>query len=162
MENKRHVYIVGSMRRFHDSPGSLCQGSAVWDAARELRAAGHDVFDDWHASGPDADQHWRDYEVARGHDYFEALAGDAARHNLHFDHSHLVKADTVVLVLPAGKSAHLEFGLAMGLGKQTHILFGHGQPGPSDRWDLMYGLSLGNSFLWNHIEDLIAQLEKPL
>jgi len=34
----------------------------------------------------------------------------------------LLAADTVVLVLPCGRSAHLELGLAIGAGKRTAIL----------------------------------------
>lgn len=34
----------------------------------------------------------------------------------------LLEADTVVLVLPCGRSAHLELGIAVGAGKRTAIL----------------------------------------
>jgi hypothetical protein len=45
-----------------------------------------------------------------------ALEGFAA------DFDALKRADTVVLVLPCGKSAHLELGWAVGAGKRTAIL----------------------------------------
>jgi hypothetical protein len=52
--------------------GSL-KHDVVPTVAWELREHGFDVFDDWHASGPEADHHWRNYEVARGKSYKEAL-----------------------------------------------------------------------------------------
>jgi len=38
------------------------------------------------------------------------------------DYSAMCKADTFVMVLPCGKSAHLELGWAIGAGKRTAIL----------------------------------------
>jgi hypothetical protein len=38
------------------------------------------------------------------------------------DYEAMVRADTFVLVLPCGKSAHLELGWAVGAGKRTAIL----------------------------------------
>jgi len=38
-----------------------------------------------------------------------------------------------VLVMPAGKSAHLELGYLIGQGKRGYILLEH----DSDRWDVM-------------------------
>jgi len=88
-----------------------------------LRELGFEVFDDWYAAGHEADDKWRDYEVARGHTYAEALEGFAARHVYEFDKHHLDRADIGVLALPAGKSGHLELGYLIGKGVPSFILF---------------------------------------
>src|SRR5258706_9150607 len=98
------VYLIGSLR----SP-------RVPKVAEELRAAGYEVFDDWYAAGPEADDYWQRYEQAKGHTYAEALAGYAANHVFNFDRTRLMRADAGVLVLPAGKSGHLELGYLVGL-----------------------------------------------
>ena len=93
-----------------------------------------DVFDDWFAAGELADDAWRDYEKARGHTYVEALDGYAANHVFSFDRRHLLEADVGVLVMPAGRSGHLELGYMAGLGKKTYIVL---DP-DVERWDVMY------------------------
>lgn len=117
------IYLVGSLR----NPG-------VPALAKELRAGGFEVWDDWFSAGERADEEWQAYEQARGRSYVEALAGDHARHVFDFDRDHIEAADTVILVLPAGRSAHLELGWAAGRGKQTFVLF-DGEP---ERFDCMY------------------------
>lgn len=102
--------------------------------AANLRRYGHEVFDDWYAAGPEADDYWRKYEQERGHSYKEALAGYAANHVWSYDHHHLDRCDTALLQLPAGKSGHLELGYAIGAGKRGIILLDKDY----DRWDVMY------------------------
>jgi hypothetical protein len=116
------LYLIGSLRN-----------SAIPAIAEELRKGGHEVFDDWYAAGPIADDSWRDYEKARGHSYREALDGLAAEHVYQFDLTHLLRAEGVVLVLPAGKSGHLEFGWALGKGLEGYVLLDS-----PERWDVMY------------------------
>jgi nucleoside 2-deoxyribosyltransferase len=99
-----------------------------------FRKAGFRVFDDWFAAGPRADDHWKEYEQARGRSYKQALNGAAARNVFQFDKANLDAADAVVLVLPAGKSAHLELGYCAGKGKRTCVLM----PDTDERWDVMY------------------------
>ena len=76
----------------------------------------------------------RTYEQIRGRNYKEALQGLAAKHIFQFDKHHLDTSDFVVMLLPAGRSGHLEFGYAIGQGKPGYILF-DGEP---DRYDVMY------------------------
>ncbi len=120
------VYLIGSLRN-----------SLVPLLAEYLR--GHlnptdEVFDDWYAAGPEADDKWMEYEKARGHTFAEALAGYAATHVYEFDKAHLDACDVAVMVMPAGKSAHLELGYCAGKGKRTIILM-DGEP---ERFDVMY------------------------
>lgn len=61
-------------------------------------------------------------------------------------------ADTVLLILPAGKSAHLEAGYAAGAGKRLIIYQGKF---PVGEFDVMYGFAdLVSSFLSEIIEFL--------
>lgn len=117
------IYLIGSLRN-----------PAVPKLAAELRAQGHEVFDDWYAAGPEADDYWQRYEQERGNSYPEALAGYAANHVFGYDRDHLNRATVGVLLLPAGKSGHLEFGYLIGQGKPGYILMDK-EP---ERWDVMY------------------------
>ena len=119
------IYLIGSLRN-----------PKVPEVAAKLRAEGHDVFDDWFAAGPEADDYWKKYEQERGHNYKEALAGFAADHVYKFDKHHIDRCDIAILMLPAGKSGHLELGYAIGKGKAGYILFDDGIP--AERWDVMY------------------------
>ena len=51
-----------------------------------------------------------------------------------FDHHHIDRADIGVLIMPAGKSGHLELGYMIGQGKPCFIYFEE-EP---ERWDVMY------------------------
>jgi hypothetical protein len=107
--------------------------ASSWRNARQpfvielLRGAGHEVYDfrnpapgskgfGWSQLGLGE---WRDYtpEVAR-----EALQHPIAQAGFKSDHDAMEWADTFVMVLPCGRSAHLELGWACGAGKRTFIL----------------------------------------
>lgn len=138
------IYIIGSLRN-----PKLTEVSAA------LRAAGHECFDSWRAAHPEADDNWRDYEKAKGLTYVQALQDYAAQHVFNFDKHHLERADTVVLVYPAGKSGHLELGWALGRGKRGYILL-DGEP---ERWDVMLAFADG---VFTDVKELVAELQpKP-
>lgn len=137
------IYLIGSLRN-----------PKVPEVAKRLRNEGHEVFDDWFAAGPEADDYWQRYEQDRGHNYKEALAGYAANHVYHYDRSHLDRNEMAVLVLPAGKSGHLELGYMIGQGKPGYILFDEQMP---DRWDVMYLFASGVFF---KLDDLVQELTK--
>ncbi len=120
------VYLIGSLRN-----------AAVPQVAELLRNAGHEVFDSWYAAGPEADDYWRDYVRGRGLSYEEALREYAAQHVFNFDRTHLERCDVAVLLMPAGKSAHLELGWAIGRGKRGIICM-DAEP---DRYDVMYAFA---------------------
>lgn len=123
----KSIYVIGSLR-----------GPSVPAVSAHLRKAGLEVFDDWYAAGPEADDKWKEYEQQRGKTYQEALDGYAAGHVFDFDRKHLERTDGAVLVLPAGRSGHLELGYVAGLGKPTYILLPPGYDDSADRWDVMY------------------------
>lgn len=142
----RSVYLIGSLRN-----------PEVPKVARELRGLlpGVEVFDDWHAAGPHADDHWRDYHKARGHTFTEALQHRAALNTFRYDKANLDRCDAAVLVLPAGKSAHLELGYMAGRSKPTFILM----PEADERWDVMYLFAAG---VVGSVEELIVRLSPPI
>jgi hypothetical protein len=137
------LYLIGSLR----NPG-------LPEIAKKLRSAGYDVFDDWFAAGPHADDCWRDYEKNRGHSYADALKGYVARHVFEFDLTHLKDKDGAVLAMPAGKSAHLELGWVLGQGKPGFILLDS-----PDRWDVMLQLATG---VYSTVDDLVAGLARHM
>ncbi len=116
------VYLIASLRN-PDVP----------HLGNKIRALGLEVWDDWYGAGKIADQAWQEYEQIRGRPYKEALYGNAAQNIFQFDKRHLDASDLAVLLLPAGKSGHLEFGYMIGQGKRGYILF----PEEPERWDVM-------------------------
>jgi hypothetical protein len=108
----RKIYLASSWR-------NPMQPQAV----QILRDAGHEVYDfrnpapgntgfAWSEIDPD----WLNWTPQR---FIEALAHPIAAHGFTFDKSGLDWCDTCVLLLPCGKSAHLEAGYAIGQGKPT-------------------------------------------
>lgn len=144
---KKKLYLIGSLRN-----------PKVPEIANELRKLGFDVFDDWFAAGPEADDKWRDYEKARGRNYKEALTGYAANHVYNFDLKHLKESDIAVLYLPAGKSGHLELGFIRGMAefadKKAYILLDN-----PERWDVMYLFAHG---VFHNLEELKKALKQEL
>ena len=116
------VYIMGSLKN-----------PEVPSLANDIQSLGVEAFCDWFSPGPNADDHWRDYSKARGLTYAEALQSYAATHIFEFDKFHLDRCDAGVLLMPAGKSAHLEFGYMIGTGKPGYMLIEAEEP----RWDIM-------------------------
>jgi nucleoside 2-deoxyribosyltransferase len=137
------IYLIGSLRN-----------PAVPALANKIRELGFEVFDDWYAAGPEADDKWRDYEKGRGRTYKEALGGLAADHVYHFDLKHLNECSIAVLLLPAGKSGHLELGYVIGQGKPGYILLD-----TPERWDVMYKFAEG---VCTSEDELLAELSKFL
>jgi hypothetical protein len=134
------VYIMGSMRN-----------PRVPETAIALRAAGYEAFEEWFAPGSQADEEWQKYEKQRGRTYKEALSGYHAKHVFEFDLFHLDRADMGVLVLPAGKSAHIELGY-LSKTKPTFVLFDE-EP---ERYDIMYQFATAICF---SLGELVQELD---
>ena len=145
-----NIYLIGSLRN-----------PLVPEYANKLREQGHVVFDDWYAAGPEADDYWQKYETQRGHNYAEALNGYAAKHVFYFDKHHLDNNEIAVLVLPAGKSGHMELGYFMGCGKPGYILFDDDVE--NCRWDVMYEFAVdsGGGVFFN-FDDLAEEIADRL
>lgn len=132
------VYIIGSLRN-----------PLVPQVAARLRTAGFDAFDDWYSAGPEADDHWQAHQKSKGLKYHDAINGPAAQNTFDFDRRNLERSDAVVMVAPAGKSAHLELGYAIGHGIPGFILMD--EPGKKDRWDVMYAFATD---ICHHLDEL--------
>ena len=137
----KKVYLIGSLIN-----------PEVHKLSQKIRELGFIVFDDWYAAGPEADDKWRDYEKARGRTYRDALAGLAAEHVYNFDFKHLNESDVAVLLLPCGKSGHLELGYMLGKGRKGYILLDN-----PERWDVMYKFADG---IFHNFEELKIELLK--
>lgn len=136
-----NIFLSGSMK----NPNIPLVGNV-------LREAGHQVFDDWWSPGPDADDHWQEYERIRRRPYKEALKGPHPQSCYQTDYWHLTQwADVIVLVMPAGKSAHMELGFARGRGMPGYILL----PGAPERFEIMHNFATN---VFESVDDLLKEL----
>jgi hypothetical protein len=137
-----NLYLIGSLRN-----------PLIAEIANRIRQHGHSVYDDWWCVGPKADDYWKTYSQARGHSLKEALTGWAATHTYTNDKQHLDECDGAVLVLPAGKSGHLELGYIIGQGKKGYILL----DGQNERWDVMLKFATA---VCENMEELLEELAR--
>lgn len=139
----RRVYVASSWRN-----------AAQPHTVKALRAAGHEAYDfrnpapgntgfAWSSIDPD----WLGWEPRA----FRALLDhELARDGFGFDFEAMKWADTFVLLLPCGRSAHLEAGWAIGQGKPTAILL-HGdgfEPELMYRLGALVACDLGEVIAW--------------
>lgn len=120
------LYLIGSLRN-----------ERIPELAKKIRKDNPDfeVFDEWYSAGPEADDYWKAHQKGKGLTYKEALEGYAARNVFSFDKRHLDRSSHALLVLPAGRSGHMEvMYAAYGVGAQAAILL----DATDDRWDVMY------------------------
>ena len=98
-----------------------------------LRTANHKVYDfrnpapgndGFHWSNIDPD--WQNWTPEKYRNLL--LSHPIAAHGFMSDMRAMKWADTFVLVMPCGRSAHLELGWAAGAGKRTIILLDDGEP----------------------------------
>jgi len=120
MSTPSYVYVASSWRNY-------MQPAIV----ATLRAAGIDCYDfrnpapgvpgfAWSEIDPD----WQSWTAEQ---YVKALDDPIAAEGFRRDFEAMHRADTFVLVLPCGRSAHLELGWAVGAGKRTAILTHDGE-----------------------------------
>jgi hypothetical protein len=132
--------------------GSLRNRAGVTRVSALIREEhGIEAFDDWLAPGPEADDNWKEYEQAKGKTYKEALDGWAATQVFDFDYHHLGRCDGAVLVLPAGKSCHLEAGFTART-KPLFVLLDD-----PERWDVMYKFAKYICFSDHELLDAIGK-----
>jgi hypothetical protein len=97
------------------------------DVVAALRAAGHEVFDFKNPAPGNSGFGWKqlglgDAKEWTPHLFREALRHPVAQTGFNLDMSALRDCDACVLVLPCGRSAHLELGWATGADKRTYVL----------------------------------------
>ncbi len=141
------IYVASSWR-------NMRQPSVV----EALGAAGFSVYDFRHPTPGDNGFSWRqcasesqlkDPRAFRD----EVLASAVAQEGFEKDMSALRGADATVLVLPCGRSAHLELGYAAGAGQLTIVLLDD----PMSEPELMY---LMNSYICTNLDEVIERLAK--
>lgn len=94
-------------------------------------------------------------QLADMYEYLDALQTDVAEAGFHSDYDAMEKADTFVLVLPCGRSAHLELGWAWGANKRTAILLDGAMNDNKVTPELMYK---GIDYLSDSLFDLLGWL----
>jgi hypothetical protein len=91
-----------------------------------LRQEGYEVYDFRHPAPDDDGFHWAELDPAweswTPAQYREALQHPLAQVGFAQDTLALQMADVTVLILPCGRSSHLELGYAAGLGQRTAVL----------------------------------------
>jgi len=129
-QKMRKIYLASSWRNPNQQR-----------AVEILRNAGHGVYDfrnpvhgnvgfSWSEIDPD----WLDWTPQR---FIEGLSSQIAVDGFSLDKAALDWCDTCILLLPCGRSAHLEVGYAIGKGKQTLIVLDNERFEP----ELMYLLA---------------------
>lgn len=102
-----------------------------------LREAGHEILD-WRAT--DTAFKWSavdtDYQEWTAEEFAAALKHPVARAGFEKDRALMEAADACVLLLPCGKSAHLEAGWFAGRGKPLFVLLDE-----TPEAELMYGFA---------------------
>lgn len=89
-----------------------------------LRSAEIPCYDFKHDKG--AGFHWSDVGITDPCTFKEYIVGisrERADEGFASDLTAMLRADTFILVLPCGRSSHLELGWAVGQGKRTAIYF---------------------------------------
>jgi hypothetical protein len=91
-----------------------------------LRDAGYSTYDFRHPAPGDEGFRWSEIDPAWQSwppaQYRDALQHPLAQRGFAQDRLALQTADITVLVLPCGRSAHLELGYAAGVGQRTAVL----------------------------------------
>ncbi len=124
------------------------------EVVNALREAGHDVYDFRNPPHGGSGFHWIDVDENATNwsleQYFEGLQHPKAELQFQNDLNALKWADTCVLVLPCGRSAHTEAGWLAGAGKRVIVYI----PEMIEP-ELMYKLFNG---IANNIDDLLTNL----
>lgn len=121
---------------------------------QQLEVAGHSVYNFKH---PDNAFHWSTIDsrwLYWDNDKInKALEHPLAKKAFSSDYEALQKCDILVLLLPCGKSAHLEAGYALGEYKPVYII-NDKHPSP----ELMYDMAT-KVFAFNEVRKLILELK---
>lgn len=137
------IYVASSWRNPHQQR-----------VVETLRAASHEVYDFRNPAPGESgfgwsqiDRNWVDWAPKA---FIEALQHPIAQHGFKRDMDALTACEACVLVMPCGRSAHLELGWAAGAGRKTFVLL----DGPSEP-ELMY---LMNTRICATLTDLLYAL----
>lgn len=123
-----------------------------------LRAAGHEVYDFRNPKPGDNGFHWSEIDPRwkewAPKQFRAAMAHPIAERGFAADYGAMQWADVGVLVMPCGRSAHIEAGYFNGAGKPLFILL-DGQDEP----ELMYRMA---TRVCVHLDEVLDALGTPL
>lgn len=147
MTTSRKIYLASSWK--HDGQPALVEA---------LRAAGHAVYDFRNPAPGKAGFAWSqidpDWQTWGLRQFVENLRSPIAAAAFALDANALRRCDTCILLLPSGRSAHLEAGFAAGQGKNVIVMLSADEPAPNE---LMY---LFADALVTDTRTLLAELER--
>ncbi len=123
------------------------------EVVETLISEGFEVYDFRNPEEGDNGFHWSEidpnWENWSPESFKACLAHPIAEECFSKDMTALKMCDVCVLVLPCGRSAHLEAGWALGSGKKVIILLSDGEP------ELMYKMT---DYICTSIEEVINRL----
>ena len=126
-----------------------------------LREAGHEVFDYRNPAPGKAGFAWTQITPAErpwpAEQLRDVLEHPIAVESFDLDHGGMAWADAVVMVLPCGKSAHLELGWCAGAGKLAIVLMEQ-----ADEPELMYReIYATGGRICATVDEVVAALAEP-
>lgn len=141
------IYVASSWRN-HFQP----------EVVKLLKGAGYDVYDFKNPAPGNKGFHWSeidpDWKDWTPEEFKEGLKHPLADKHFDFDMKALEECDACVLVLPSGRSAHLEAGHANGAGKLVVV---YCPPDEHIEPELMYKMT--KNFVTDY-EELLIELKK--
>jgi len=118
-----------------------------------LRGADYEVYDFRHPATGDDGFHWSEigsgWESWTPDEFISALSHPIADRGFGNDMMALERSDVVVLVMPCGRSAHLELGYAIGAKKTSILLLSQSEP------ELMYKMA---DYICTSLEEVLEVL----
>ena len=124
------LYVASSLRNRH-----------YRSIISKIRASGHEAYD--FGDPPAGTEEFGILPNVLPEGHYEALRGHIGRATFQRDAHALRACDAVVLVLPCGKSAHIEAGFAAGSGKPLAIYL---EPHIAQEPEVMYNFG---TLVWN-------------
>lgn len=141
------IYVASSWRNDYQQP-----------VVERLKNEGHEVYDFKNPgegkrgfSWSEIDEKWQDWDNPQ---YLNALNHPIAKEGFANDFTGMEWADACVLVMPCGRSAHVEAGYIQGSGRPTIILLSNENVAEAD---LMYKMF---DRVTNKLEDVVERLEE--
>lgn len=145
----RKIYVASSWRNPY-----------YVEVLAELKHSGHECYDfrnpapgDTGFAWEQVDENWKNWTIPQ---YMELVKNHpTAKHGFNNDKEGLDWCDTCVLVMPSGRSAHIEAGYAAGEGKEVFVLLHEDKFEP----DLMYLLGTD---MFHDLNELKLRLKEPV
>lgn len=105
-KNPHYEYVVTTLKE---------SGFEVYDFRSAISTEGHKLAFDWEQ----IDINW---EFWNEEEFLEGLRHPLALNAFRSDFNGMMSSDVCVMILPCGKSSHIEAGFMKGLGKKLYIL----------------------------------------